>query len=174
MTKRLGKLSREEQLELMFDLINSFSIVKKPVETAFFLQDLLTANEIKNLAKRLRIAKLLLTGLTQRDIADEVDVSTTTVNKVGLWLDRGGDGFKNIIQKLPSKIAKPDRLPPGPIEYHLPQALIALAKYSVSSSQDKRLEKFMDEVKDKEGLDRGIRKETNEYYRQKALERKRV
>ena len=170
MPKKLEKLTREDKLELMFDLINSFTIVKKPVETALFLQDLLSANEIKNLAKRLRIAKLLLSGLTQREVADEADVSVTTVNKVGLWLNRSGEGFKNVIGKLPQKWAIPDKLPPGPIEYHLPQAIMKLTQYYVATKQEKAVHKFIKSLKDKEILDRGIRKETNEYYRLKSLE----
>lgn len=173
MPKRLEKLSREEKLELMFDLIASFSIVKKPLETSLFLQDLLSANEIKNLAKRLRIAKLLLSGMTQREIAQDADVSLATVNKVGLWLDKGGEGFKNVIQRLPRKWAMPEKLPRGPIEYHLPQALLALTQYAVAKSQDKHIEKFLGKVRDKEILDRSIRKEVSEYYRLKSLDRKR-
>jgi len=171
MPKRLERLSREEKLELMFDLVNSFTIVKKPLETALFLQDLLTANEIKNLAKRLRIAKLLLSGMTQREVAEEADVSLATVNKVGLWLERGGKGFKSVIQKLPRKWAFPDRLPPGPIEYHLPQAIFKLAQYAVASGQEKRIKEFMSKVKEKEILDRSIRKEVDEFYRLKSLDK---
>ncbi|MBU0569567.1 trp operon repressor [Patescibacteria group bacterium] len=136
--KRLDKLTREEKIELMFDLINAFSIVESPTETAFFLQDLLTATEIKNLAKRLRIAKLLLENLTQREIAKKVSVSPATVNKVNLWLARGGEGFKKVIEKLPAKWDIPKDLPRGPIEFHLPQTLLTVVQHSVAKSQDKK------------------------------------
>jgi TrpR-related protein YerC/YecD len=167
MAKKFERLSREEKVELMFDLMNAFTIVKTPKESAYFLQDLLTANEIKKLAKRLRIAKLLLNNLTQRDVAVEVDVSTSTVNKVALWLDKGGDGFKTVIEKLPRKWEIHQKLPRGPIEYHLPQALFAITQLAVTRSQDGKVQEFMKHVKSKEKLDRAIRKETNEYYRQK-------
>ena len=48
--KREERFTKEERLELMFDLINSFRVVRNPIETADFLQDLLTAKEIKNLS----------------------------------------------------------------------------------------------------------------------------
>lgn len=171
--KKLEKLTREGKIEFMFDLINSFSVVKNPTETAFFLQDLLTANEIKNLAKRLRIAKLLLAGVTQREVADKADVSLATVNKVNLWLDRGGEGFKNVISKLPAKWDIPKKLPRGPVEFHLPQTLLAVVQYSVAKRQDKKVEKFIDRMKEKETVDRSYQKAIDEYYRQMGLERKR-
>ena len=64
-SKRLEKLTRNEQADLTFDLINAFSLVKNPLSTSLLLQDLLTALEIKNLSKRLRIAKFLLAGKKQ-------------------------------------------------------------------------------------------------------------
>ena len=58
--RRLDLLPKDKQLDLVFDLINAFRIVKTPLETAFLIQDLLTANEVKNLATRLRIAKNII------------------------------------------------------------------------------------------------------------------
>src|SRR3990172_6434224 len=101
--RREEKFSKEKRLELMFDLINSFRIVKSPVETADFLQDLLTAKEIKNLAKRLRIAKLLLNNVTYEEIVRTVHVSYATIAKVSVWLSQGGEGFKKVIARLPVK-----------------------------------------------------------------------
>mgnify|MGYP001558248479 FL=1 len=141
-SKRIEKLSRDEQLEIMFDLINSFRIVKRPVETANFLQDLLTAKEIKNLAKRLRIAKLLLNKTTYEEIVSTVHVSYATVAKVSMWLNQGGDGFRDVISKLPIKYEVPKDLPRIPIEFQLPKVLLALAQYSITKSQNRKLEKF--------------------------------
>ena len=65
--KRLEKLSKDQQEDLVFDLINAFALTKDPLSSSLLIQDLLTASEIKNLSKRLRIAKLLLKNkLTSR------------------------------------------------------------------------------------------------------------
>ena len=56
--KRIDKLSKPMQEELLFDLIAAFSLVKSVEDSALFIQDLLTENEVKMLSKRLRIAKL--------------------------------------------------------------------------------------------------------------------
>ena len=162
---RIEKLSRKEILNLTFDLINAFRIVKTPFETALLMQDLLTASEIKHLAKRLRIAKLLIQGLTQRQIANEVRCSTATVIKVNAWLTRGGEGLRNVIAKLPGRYELPEKLPNIPLEFQLPQTLLALAQYSVSKKQTAQLEKFWGKVEDKELLDKQLRELFNEEYR---------
>ncbi len=169
---KFEKLSNEEKVDLMFDLINSFYIVKTPLETALFLQDLLTANELRNLSIRLRIAKLLLSGMTHREIMDELHTSLSTITKVRAWMEEGGEGFKKVISKLPLRWKFPRKIPRGPIEYHLPQTLLTLFQYKVATSQKEKVEDFLKKIKDKESIDRGIKKFFDEYYKEKALERK--
>ena len=161
--QRVEKFSRDERLELMFDLINSFRVVKNPIETADLLQDLLTSKEIKNLSIRLRIAKLLLAGKTHEEIVKTLHSSYTTVAKVSAWLTRGGKGFKRVIFKLPIKYRLPENLPPIPIEFQLPKVLATVIQYSAAKNQNFRLERFLKGVKEKEAIDKNIR----EYSRQK-------
>lgn len=170
--EKFDKLSKEEKISLMFDLINSFRIVRSPLETALFLQDLLTTNEIRNLSIRLRIAKLLLAGKNHREIIEELHTSFATIDKVKVWIDRGGDGFKNVIEKLPLKWDIPRKLPRGPIEFHLSQTLISLVQYGVARGQDKRVEKFLQAVNNKKNIDRSLQKVFDEYYKERAIEKK--
>ena len=160
--KRFEKLSKEELLDLFFDLINAFRLVKTPIETTLLIQDLLTASEIKNLAKRLRIAKLLLVGSTQREIVQKLHCSLATVTKVSIWLDQKGEGFKNVVSKLPARYKFPKKLPPGPLEYHLPQILMAVVDNSLAKHQKDKLEEFAKNVEGKRALDESLREITNE------------
>ena len=171
-TQRLEKLSRDQQLELMFDLINSFRVVKNPIETANFLQDLLTAKEIKNLAKRLRIAKLILSDKTHEEITKTLHCSYATISKVSLWLSQGGEGFKKVISKLPVKYDIPKNLPPIPIEFQLPRALFALYQYSRAKNQNELLEKFLEGVREKEVADKSLRETLAEEFKTKRKEKK--
>ena len=162
---RFEKLSKNYLIDLNFDLINAFSSVKNSLETALLIQDLLTANEIRQLAIRLRIAKFLLsTDNTYREIAKELQCSPATVTKVAIWLERGGEGLKKVIAKLPTRYELPKKLPQGPIEYHLPELLLALAKYSISTSQRKRTEKFMSSVHEKDTIDKELRERFGEEF----------
>jgi len=117
------------------------------------------------LAKRLRIAKLLLEGKTQREVAQTVKVSLATVTKVNLWLTQGGKGFKKVIGRLPKKYKLPSKLPPGPITFHLPETLLTLASYGLAKNQEKNLEKFLEGVENKQILDKSLRGAFNEEFR---------
>lgn len=163
--KRLEKLSREEQLELFFDLINAFRMVSSLEDTAFLLKDLLTTKEIRNLAKRLRIAKLLLADKTQREIADDLHASFATITKVSLWLAQGGEGLRKVIQRLPQKYQMPKNLPPGPIEYYGPQLLYGLVQYTLATRQKARLEKFMENIEEKRILDKSLQEAFDQHFK---------
>lgn len=162
--KRIEKLSNAEKAELFFDLINAFSIVRSPLETSYFLQDLLSASEIKNLAIRLRIAKLLLSGETYEEIRASTHASTATITKVSVWLDKGGNGFKNVLSKLPSKTSIPKKLPKGPIEYHLPEAIFGMLQYAKSSGEEKLTRDFLRKIGEKKEMDRNMQEMFDEEY----------
>lgn len=156
------------EADLLFDLINAFRQLKTDADSANFLQDILTANEIKNLSVRLRVAKLLLSGAPQRDIANNLKISTATITKINSWLNTKGEGFTRVIKKLPSKYNFPTKKIHGPIEYHMPEVLIGLVQYSVAASQNKKINKFIEDVESKEGLDKSIKKAAADYYKHRS------
>jgi uncharacterized protein YerC len=165
--KRLEKLSREKQLSLLFDLVNVFSHTKGSIKTTLLLQDLLTAKEIKNIARRLRIAKLLLSGKTHEEIVQSIHCSFATITKISVWLSRGRGSLKNAISKLPERYAFPKIQPRGPIEFHLPQTLLTIAKHNLAKHQTERLENFLKNIESKKTLDKNLQKAFDEYFRGK-------
>lgn len=160
----------------MFDLINAFRLVKTPFETALLMQDLLTASEIKHLAKRLRIAKLLLDGETHRDIASKLHCSLATVTKISIWLNQGGEGLRETVARLPTRYPMPKNLPKKPIEFQLPQVLLALAQYSLATHQKKQIKEisgFLENVENKKILDKTLQEMFDEEFKQIQSEKKR-
>jgi len=135
--------------DLVFDLINAFKSIKSSNESALFLQDILTASEIRNLSVRLRIAKLLLKNEKQRDISQSLRVSIATVTKVSSWLNQKGEGFKQIISRLPVKYEEPTNISHGAIEFHLPEVLAKSIQYGIAKSQDKKANQLIEVVKEK-------------------------
>lgn len=102
-TKRIERLSKKEQESLVLDLVNAMVQAQSVNDAALLLQDLLTKSEMKMLAKRLRIAKLLLSGMTYKQIEENLHVGHSTVAKIAAWLAERGDGFRKVIEKLPKK-----------------------------------------------------------------------
>lgn len=163
--KRLEKFSQSEQEDLVFDLINAFALVNNPLDSALLLQDLLTEDEIKDLSKRLRIAKLLLAGNTHQDIVEELHCSFATVTKVRQWLDNAGNGLKKVIKKLPEreKVPIPRRIPG--VGYGLPAILSYYMSATLKAKENKRLEKFLGNMKGKTSADRDLKEEINKQFK---------
>jgi len=162
---KLDKLSKEQTLDLTFDLINAFSLVRNSSEAADFINNLFTADEIKDLAKRLRIAKLLIKGDSQRDISKSVHCSLATVTKINIWLQESGNGLKSIIDKLPQNQKMPENLKRIPIEFQAPQALFATAKYLLAKNQKGKTEKFLEKVESKKLTDKTLKESFSEEFR---------
>lgn len=156
----------------MFDLVNAFRFVKSPLDTIELLEDLLSGKEIKNLSKRLRIAKLLLSDHTYQEIVFQLHCSFATVAKVNAWLLQGGKGFRNVIKQLPKCYKFPKKLPPIPIEFQLPQVLSSLYQYTRAHSQNNQLEQFFKGVANKEENDRQLREQFSDNFRLKGKRKK--
>lgn len=63
-----------------------------------FLHNILTPSELEEISKRLQIAKLLINGMPQRDVAKKLGVSMGTVSRGSRELKYGADGFKKVLQ----------------------------------------------------------------------------
>jgi len=166
-SKRLEKLSRAEQESLVFDLINAFASVKTPLSASLLIQDLLTASEIKNLSKRLRIAKLLSKEKSQVEIVARLHCSFATIAKVRAWLDESGTGLRIVLKNLPERKEK-YKLLKGYYGYGLPQIALTALLNSLEKKERHQLETFIKKVADKEVLRRKIQELVDEEFTDKA------
>jgi TrpR-related protein YerC/YecD len=82
------------------DLFRAILALENEKEAEAFFRDLCTIDEIKSISERWEIAKLVYKGLPYRKIADKLNVSTTTVSRVALWLNNGEGGYKMVLDKL--------------------------------------------------------------------------
>ena len=65
-----------------------------------FFEDICTVSELKSIAQRLEVAKMLAEDRTYTDIANETGASTATISRVKRCLNYGADGYKLILEKL--------------------------------------------------------------------------
>lgn len=163
--KRLDKFSKDEQEDLILDLINAFAFVNNPLDSAFLLQDLLTEDEIKDLSKRLRIAKLLLNGRTHREIADQLHCSLATITKIKIWLENAGQGLIKVIKKLPQrrKVYIPKKVPG--YGFGLPNIIAYYLSVGLKNKETRKLKNFMQSIKAKTAVDRELREEISSEFR---------
>ena len=65
-----------------------------------FFEDLATVPELKSLAQRLQVAKMLQENETYSHISERTGASTATIGRVKNCLFYGADGYKLIMEKL--------------------------------------------------------------------------
>lgn len=72
-------------------------------EARKFLEDLCTPAEIEAMVDRWRVAQLLDTGRSYREIAAMTGVSVTTIGRVARYLEHGAEGYRTILNRLGSE-----------------------------------------------------------------------
>jgi TrpR-related protein YerC/YecD len=65
-----------------------------------FFEDIATINEIKALAQRLEVARMLRQKKTYIEIAEKTGASTATISRVNRALNYGANGYKIILERL--------------------------------------------------------------------------
>ncbi|HAR99665.1 MAG: TrpR like protein, YerC/YecD [Parcubacteria group bacterium GW2011_GWC1_36_108] len=108
MAKYYSKLSKKEIDKILYQLCLAIAEIKDPNEAAELLRDLLSYRESEMIAKRLKIAELLVKDLTYQDIEETLKVSATTIARVHEWLQISGEGYQKAIARTKEKITKQD------------------------------------------------------------------
>lgn len=85
------------------DLADAFLAMKTQDELLDFLEDLCTITEIKSMAQRYEVAKMLNDNKSYAQIAQETGASTATISRVNRCLNYGTGGYKNAISRLGGK-----------------------------------------------------------------------
>jgi len=82
------------------ELFEAVLALKTKDECNKFFRDLCTLEEMAGLTDRWQMVKLIVKGMSYRDIADKLSVSTTTVARVANWLNQGKGGYRLIVKRL--------------------------------------------------------------------------
>ena len=164
--KRRNELTKRETEKLLLDFCIALSTIKQPAEAVSFVKDILSSTESRMLAKRLKIAELLLDGWSYWNIAREIKVSSSTIAKVNEWLETSGDGYRMLISRLKTIRKKADRAPSEmslsknfkrrfPM-YFWPQLLLESLVENASQRQRDKIKNAMEEMDRKSELFRRI------------------
>lgn len=88
---------KSKELDLFFKAILELENLD---ECYKFFEDVATINEVKALAQRLHVAKLLKNKKTYSEIAEITGASTATISRVNRCLNYGSDGYNLILEKI--------------------------------------------------------------------------
>jgi len=78
-------------------LCSAMTQLKTEEEMANFLRDIGTLSELQAWSERFEVAKQLAQGITYREIAKNTGASTTTVTRVGKFLENGQGGYRKVL-----------------------------------------------------------------------------
>lgn len=91
-----GKL-KDELNDRLFEAI----LTLKDINDCYqFFEDICTVSELRSLAQRLEVAKMLEANRTYGDIANKTGASTATISRVKRCLNYGADGYKLVLSRI--------------------------------------------------------------------------
>jgi len=88
---------RSEHTDALFGAILRLDT---PDETARFFRDLCTLGELRDLAQRWAVVRMLDQGLHYAEISKRTGASTATITRIASWLRHGEGGYQSMLAKL--------------------------------------------------------------------------
>lgn len=82
------------------NLWSAIALIENRNETTDFFKTLLTPTEIRMMAKRVQIAKMLMEGYKYEDIRNFIRVTDSTISSVNNQLQFGDGGYLKTIERL--------------------------------------------------------------------------
>ena len=91
---------RELNVEFLFSAVLQLQTMEECYD---FFEDLCTVPELKAMAQRIHVAKMLSEKKVYSDIVAETGASTATISRVKRSLDYGSDGYKVFFERMDSE-----------------------------------------------------------------------
>jgi TrpR-related protein YerC/YecD len=88
---------RTPDVEALFEAILR---LEDTAETEHFFRDLCTLTELRDMAQRWGVARLLDAGLHYAEISRRTGASTATITRIASWLNHGEGGYRAMLRKL--------------------------------------------------------------------------
>ena len=82
------------------DLFALFAAIETQRESEMLLHDILTPQELEDIAERWQLIQALASGMTQRDVAKKCGVSISKITRGSHELQHGTGGFKHFLEKM--------------------------------------------------------------------------
>lgn len=97
MVKEFNSKVKSSEADFFFEAILTLENLE---ECYRLFEDVCTINEIKSIAQRFQVAKMLKDRRTYIDIADTTGASTATISRVNRALNYGNDGYQIVFERM--------------------------------------------------------------------------
>jgi TrpR-related protein YerC/YecD len=88
---------RTDEAEALLDAIVQLETRE---DAALFLRDLCTLGELRNMAQRWAVVRLLEAGHHYAEISAQTGASTATITRIASWLHHGDGGYRLLLDRL--------------------------------------------------------------------------
>jgi TrpR-related protein YerC/YecD len=88
---------KTDDVEALFNAIRSLETLD---ETEHFFRDLCTLNELRDIAQRWAVVRMLDAGMHYAEISRTTGASTATITRIASWLNHGEGGYRAMLDKL--------------------------------------------------------------------------
>ena len=88
---------KDESMDLLFQAI---LLLETEDECYQFFEDVCTISELKAIAQRLQVARMLQEGRTYQQIESDTGASTATISRVKRYLHYGAGGYTLVLGRL--------------------------------------------------------------------------
>jgi TrpR-related protein YerC/YecD len=85
-------------------LVRAILTLRTEEELERFLRDICTLGELRDLAQRWSVARLLHEGLHYSDISRRTGASTATITRIASWLRHGEGGYALVLDRAGDEI----------------------------------------------------------------------
>ena len=82
------------------ELFKAVLTLKNMEDCEVFFEDLCTVKELRDMAQRLKAARLLLDGCTYETIQQKVEISTATISRVNRCIQYGSGGYRAMLERV--------------------------------------------------------------------------
>ena len=89
---------RTADADALFEAILRLESVE---EAERFFRDLCTLNELRDMAQRWAVVRLLDAGLHYAEISRTTGASTATITRIASWLHHGEGGYRMALDRMP-------------------------------------------------------------------------
>jgi TrpR-related protein YerC/YecD len=88
------------QTQDMGELFDAILELEGADEAAAFFRDLCTLGELRDMAQRWAVVRMLDAGLHYAEISQRTGASTATVTRIASWLRHGEGGYRAALDRL--------------------------------------------------------------------------
>lgn len=90
-------MMKNPEIEELFKTVLTLQSME---DCVMFFEDLCTVKELRDMAQRLKAARMLLDGCTYENIQQKVEISTATISRVNRCIQYGSGGYETMLKRL--------------------------------------------------------------------------